>query len=206
MPSKVQANFWVEDLQVKNINVKTYESSDRGNAGVSGKFYISGTLNVQPKGYIWAMQQPFRIGMQVDEAPTSGTIVFTALSKRGIDQMVELAISDYSLDSKIVGMLGRLDFVPYGDRRRAAIDNVVKAHQDKVSSVQGKAERLFAKHSIAYEVYEGYSGRGMYGNNSPLAYELTNRGDGPHSSIGKALKRLGFHVDNLGMRWIYYLR
>ena len=131
MPSKVQANFWVDDLQVKNINVKNYESSDMGNAGVSGKFYISGTLNVQPKGYTWAMQQPFRIGMQVDEEPRSGTIVFTALSKRGIDQMVELAISDYSLDSKVVGMLGRLDYVPHKDRRRAAIDSVVKAHQEK---------------------------------------------------------------------------
>ena len=126
MPHKVQASFWVEDLRVKNINVKSYESADRGNAGVSGKFTISGTLHAQPKGYIWSMEQPFRIGMQVDEEPRSGTIIFQALTKRGLDQMVELAISDYSLDNTIVGMLGRLDFVPYGDRRRAAIDNVLR--------------------------------------------------------------------------------
>ena len=129
MAHKTQANFWVANLKVKNINVKTYEAADRGNAGVSGKFCLSGTLYVQPKGYIWSMEIPFRVVMQVDEAPTSGTIVFSSTSNRGIDQMVETAISDYSLDSKIVGMLGRLDFVPYGDRRRATIDNVVKAHQ-----------------------------------------------------------------------------
>ena len=306
MPSKVQANFWVDDLQVRNINVKTYESSDRGNSGVSGKFYISGTLNIQPKGYIWAMQQPFRIGMQVDEEPRSGTIVFNALTKRGIDQMVELAISDYSLDSKIVGMLGRLDYVPYGERRRAHMmervaststvmsavrrllknppsedwsyeifvrdpdgekevlrvdgddegqfslslsdsrsytgwrqplsvvrplmrdvrhikdalryenlevvdwdytgSNVDTKRASDTAAVQRKAERLFAKHDIEYEVYEGYSGRGMYGNNSPLAYSLPDSYDNPRSDIGKALQRLGFYVDNLGMGWIYYLR
>ena len=208
MPSKVQANFWVDDLQVRNINVKTYESSDRGNAGVSGKFYISGTLNIQPKGYIWAMQQPFRIGMQVDEEPRSGTIVFTALTKRGIDQMVELAISDYSLDSKIVGMLGRLDYVPYKERRASLAKSVATAAKraSDTAAVQRKAERLFAKHGIDYEEDEYYSGRGMYGKFSPLAYDLGDPDDGPRSAIGKALQRLGFYVDNLGMGWIYYLR
>jgi hypothetical protein len=143
MAHKTQATFWVDDLKVKNINVKTYEAADRGNAGVSGKFYISGTLYVQPKGYIWSMEQPFRIGMQVDEAPTSGTIVFSSLKNRGIDQMVETAISDYSLDSKIVGMLGRLDFVPYKEGRRAHMMERVAS-----AAVQRKAERLFAKHDI----------------------------------------------------------
>lgn len=128
MAHKTQATFWVDNLKAKNINVKTYEAADRGNAGVSGKFGLSGTLYVQPKGYIWSMEIPFRVVMQVDEAPTSGTIVFNAGNSRGIVQMVETAISDYSLGSKIVGMLGRLDFVPYRDRRASLVKSVVARH------------------------------------------------------------------------------
>lgn len=128
MPSKTQANFWVDNLKVKNINVKDYEASDLGNSGVSGKFGLSGTLYVQPKGYVWSMEIPFRVVMRVDEHPQSGTIVFNALNKRGIDQMVETAISDYSWENKIVKMLGRLDFVHYGDRRASLAKSVVARH------------------------------------------------------------------------------
>jgi hypothetical protein len=91
--------------------------------------------------------------------------------------------------------------VPYKEGRRAHMMERVAS-----AAVQRKAERLFAKHDIEYEVYEGYSGRGMYGNNSPLAYSLPDSYDNPRSDIGKALKRLGFQADNLGMGWIYYLR
>ena len=134
MAHKVQAVFWVADLKARNVNVKEYESQDRGNSGVSGKFWLSGTIHVQPKGYIWSMEQKFKVLLTVAEHPESGTIVFqNPNNNNGTAHMVVAAISDYSMDTKVVKLLGRLEFVPAEDRRLASIDNVTKAYLVEVS-------------------------------------------------------------------------
>ena len=53
------------------------------------------------------------------------------------------------------------------------------------------------------EEYEGYSGRGMYGEESDLAF--TSR-FGPREPEGKKFQNLGFTVDNMGRNWIYYFK
>ena len=53
-----------------------------------------------------------------------------------------------------------------------------------------------------YSLYVRYSGRGMCGALSPLAFQTTVD---PHAQDGAKLRALGFLVDSLGTGWIYYL-
>lgn len=53
------------------------------------------------------------------------------------------------------------------------------------------------------EQYDGYSGRGMFGKESPLAFTTSVR---PGTPLGKKLQSMGFSVDNMGMEWVYYAR
>lgn len=128
MAHKVKAEFWVDGLKARNASVKDYEWEDRGSSGIQGRFWLSGVLHVQPKGYIWTMQTPFKVFMNVAEHAHSGTIVFNTESDKGIDHMVEAAISDFAMDRKVVKLLGKIPFVRYEDRRRASASAVVKAH------------------------------------------------------------------------------
>jgi len=67
-----------------------------------------------------------------------------------------------------------------------------------------KAKRVVQALGIEAEEYEGYSGRGMYGDASPYAFTTSTH---PNSQAGKDLrKRGGFTFDNMGRDFIYYLR
>ena len=78
-----------------------------------------------------------------------------------------------------------------------------------VDALRRKVEDLFYDYGLNsyddYEEYDGYSGRAMYGALSPLAFQVSDRYNGPQSDLGKDMKRMGFMADNLGMGWIYYL-
>lgn len=54
-----------------------------------------------------------------------------------------------------------------------------------------------------FEIYEGYSGSGMYGRKSLAAFTTSL---GPNTNQGKSIQGLGFTVDNLGLDYIYYLK
>ena len=154
MAYKVKAEFWADGLKARNVDVKDYEWEDRGTSGISGRFWLSGVLHVQPKGYIWTMKTPFKVFLNVAEHAHSGTIVFNTENDKGIDHMVEAAISDYDMDTKVVKLLGKLDFVSYGDRRRASIDKVSgKLPKATLQSAVRDLERLIAKakHSGDFE-------------------------------------------------------
>ena len=113
---KVTSEFWIEPMSVRNIDVREYESQDRGNSARSGKFILEGTLFVQPKGYIWSMEIPFRVPIDLSEHDRSGTIVFNAAIKRGLDQMVITAASkSYKTENAVLKLLGRVPQVPYED-------------------------------------------------------------------------------------------
>tara|TARA_Y100000310_G_scaffold332468_1_gene408108 strand:+ start:210 stop:617 length:408 start_codon:yes stop_codon:yes gene_type:complete len=114
---KVDSQFWIVPTSVRNIDVKEYESANRGTSGRYGKFILEGTLHVQPKGYIWTMQTPFRVPIDLAEHDQSGTIVFNATTKRGIDQMVITAAgSSYKTEDAVLKLLGKVPFVPHDGR------------------------------------------------------------------------------------------
>lgn len=54
-----------------------------------------------------------------------------------------------------------------------------------------------------YEVYEGYSGRGMCGRESPFAIRMSQWYN-PRSDTGQKLTNFGLRCDNLGTGWIWY--
>jgi hypothetical protein len=67
-------------------------------------------LKIQPKGYIWQMEQPFSVALRLDEEPRSGTLAFTAKNKDALSQMVSTAIlqGGYGLEDQIIKMLGKI--------------------------------------------------------------------------------------------------
>lgn len=99
--------------------------------------------------------------------------------------------------------------MPVGSPERKAVLKGLSKSAASVDALRRKVEDLFYDYNLTvgdeYEEYDGYSGRAMYGARSPLAFEVFSRNDGPHSDLGKDMKRLGFMADNLGMGWIYYL-
>lgn len=114
----VDAKFWVEPQAVKNMTVKEYEDDNYGTSHRSGIFVLKGVLKVQPKGYIWTMDTPFSIRVELAEHGPSGTIVFQAVQKAGLDHMVVTAIGkSYKTEDAVLAMLGKVPFVYYDDRR-----------------------------------------------------------------------------------------
>lgn len=54
-----------------------------------------------------------------------------------------------------------------------------------------------------FRIYRNYSGRGMYGDVSPLAFVTPVR---PTMALGRKLQQMGFSYDSMGMDIIYYIR
>ena len=54
-----------------------------------------------------------------------------------------------------------------------------------------------------FDVYQNYSGRGMFGKYSQVAF-TTNIS--PYDSVGKKLMSKGLAVDNMGRDFVYYSR
>jgi hypothetical protein len=65
--------------------------------------------------------------------------------------------------------------------------------------LRARAERI----DPDLRVYAGYSGRGMYGRTSALAFKSDIA---PNTHEGRKLTKLGLAVDNLGQGFIYYTR
>ena len=78
-------------------------------------------------------------------------------------------------------------------------DNIMEHDDNEVESLRAKVEEITDGN---FEVYESYSGRGMFGEDSEFAFTTPYC---PNSDIGQELKALGFAVDNLGRNFIYYL-
>lgn len=119
-----EATYWIEVKAVRNISVKEYESSDRGNSGRDGKLILSGALHIKPKGAAWDVEFPFNYKCSMSEEPRSGTLVFQPDSREPLARLVMMATMDYEVENTITKMLGRVEFVPFDDRslRSAAID------------------------------------------------------------------------------------
>jgi len=116
--SKVKAEFWIVPTTAKNISVKDYESEDLGNSARSGEFILNGVLHVQPDGYTWSMQQPFSVRIELSEEPRSGTLVFNAAQRTGLDLMVVTAAhADYSSEKAVMSALGEVPFVEYEEKK-----------------------------------------------------------------------------------------
>jgi hypothetical protein len=111
--------------------------------------------------------------------------------------------------------------LPKGSKERRALLELLAS--DKVAAntnaLRQKAEAIFEAEDMeegdrdyGWSLREGYVGRGMVGHGttpdrvSALAFDVASRSAGPQSEIGKGLGKLGFHADNMGMGWIYYLR
>jgi hypothetical protein len=88
-------------------------------------------------------------------------------------------------------------------------------HARQAARMSPKAQRLLKKVQQLLEregydtddrddfrLYDGYSGRGMYGEESPLAFVTSVR---PNESLGRKFQQWGFTYDNMGMSYIYYI-
>ena len=92
------------------------------------------------------------------------------------------------------------------------LDGMKEAHEKFMAQGEDRAEKLKARakkivesagRDYEFKEYKGYSGRGMFGKESPFAFTT----DMPRRSPeGKQLEALGFMVDSLGLDTIYYLR
>ena len=73
----------------------------------------------------------------------------------------------------------------------------------KIKKLTASCKRLLImdRDSGEYKPYEGYSGRGMFGQKSIFAFSSNVF---PRSEIGMKLLKKGLCVDNLGMDYIYY--
>lgn len=74
--------------------------------------------------------------------------------------------------------------------------------QKRVAKLWAKVQALHDAHDIGLKRHDGYSGRGMGGRESPLAFRA-DCAPGTHEAA--KLMKLGFQVDTLGLGWIYYL-
>jgi hypothetical protein len=106
---KVKAEFWIEPKSAKNVSVKWHEW-DEAHESRSGEFVLKGVLKIQPKGYIWSMEEPFTVVFRLDEDPRSGHLSFTVKHKDATSQMVSTAIlqGGYGLEDQIIKMLGKI--------------------------------------------------------------------------------------------------
>jgi hypothetical protein len=73
----------------------------------------------------------------------------------------------------------------------------------KIDTDELRDEALDILSAHEHSEYVGYSGRGMFGRDSPLAFETEVH---PESKEGLKLRALGFIWDNMGLDFIYYLR
>lgn len=114
---KVKAEFWAEIKGVRNLTVKNYEDPNRGESARSGLALISGVLHIQPKGYIWTMDIPFKKRIQIDEHASSGTLVWNQPDRKdGVGNMlISSLMESYALENQVMKMLGKVEFVPYED-------------------------------------------------------------------------------------------
>ena len=64
-----------------------------------------------------------------------------------------------------------------------------------------KAKAYLMRQDYDFELYKGYSGRGMMGEKSICAFTTNARPDSP---VGKYLRKMGFNSDNMGRDYIYY--
>ena len=69
--------------------------------------------------------------------------------------------------------------------------------------LERKVKRVLASGGYTYDVFENYSGRGMFGRYSLFAFSTDAD---PRSGTGAKLIRMGFTTDSLGRGYIYYSR
>lgn len=63
---------------------------------------------------------------------------------------------------------------------------------------------LMSDRELEELVYDGYSGRGMFGRKSEFAF-VVDHGCGPRSTLGEKFIAAGFKWDNMGLEFVYYL-
>lgn len=76
---------------------------------------------------------------------------------------------------------------------------------DALAKMRRKIETILAEleEGDDWKWYEGYSGRGMFGEEAPLAVSFSSR---PPSDVAKKLSKLGMASDSLGMGAIFYFK
>lgn len=74
----------------------------------------------------------------------------------------------------------------------------------KLERIRRKAiDILDSSYMIEWREDDSYSGRGMYGDVSPLAFRTDVS---PNSEEGDKLDKLGFWYDSMGRGWVYYIK
>lgn len=112
-----EATYWIVPKSVRNISVKDYEDDNLGTSGKNGKLVLAGELHIKPKGAIWDVTFPFSGVFELAEHGPSGTLSFSPARRTPVLDLVTMATLDYSVESEIIKMLGRVEFVPYDEQR-----------------------------------------------------------------------------------------
>lgn len=115
-PYRTNHKYGINLKTVDNKNVKRYGSDGGGTAGLSGRFYATGTVTDSSR----PGEHPFMAVFRINEDPRSGTQYFGVYRVYGrrADAAMNAEIAAYALErdyraaSKLVRMLGDVDYVP----------------------------------------------------------------------------------------------
>jgi hypothetical protein len=85
---------------------------------------------------------------------------------------------------------------------------------EAINDIERRVVDLMRDHNIESYEYSlerhAYSGRGMFGERSPLSVitkdDWTLPSTDPQSEIGATLINMGFFVDNMGLGFVYFLK
>jgi len=118
---KKKALYWVAVEGAKNLSVKEYEARDLGNSAHSGDFLLTGVLHVQPEQAVWSASFPIRHVVSISEHAESGSIFFSVKTKGPVSSLLDMALSDYTVENTVMKALGKVDYVPYRTAAGAVI-------------------------------------------------------------------------------------
>jgi len=192
---------------------------------------VTAIKKVVPKGYhVRTSTGSTRGGIQVNRPPDFDHIEWAQLSRKLRKRFPNVVFyglapeefAAYWLDQQArdEAALARHEEEVYGraERSHRNPNNPASAAQNrrKLQAIrqylksqgltEGTQDEPLSHYSTTdWAVYEGYSGRKMYGAKSPLAIEIFGGGFRPGSKVGKYLAKRGMVADSLGMGWIYYI-
>ena len=115
------ASYWFDVSSVKNISAKEYEAANFGDSSINGDAMLVGVLHVKPKGAIWSAQFPVNHRVNLAEDPGGFLHVFPQ-GKDPVAQLLGMATGDYKVETEIRKALGKVEFVPYGQKSKLAPD------------------------------------------------------------------------------------
>jgi len=125
-PYRTGHKYGIDLKTVDNKTVKRYGSDGNATSGLSGLFYATGTVTDSSR----PGEHPFMAVFRIDQSPRSGTMIFDVerVYGRSAEAAMNAEIASYVFfqnsraASKLVDMLGRIQYVPAPGTERDFMD------------------------------------------------------------------------------------